>query len=165
MKNKDSILPVQKFSPIRSICQEASVDLYKIFVRLELVCIENGLQSLSACQIGVPLPLFVFRRNNFFEYYFSCTYRGCGEKISSIEECVSISNSQGKYKTFEVLRFLELDIEGKRLDIGKSSINDGFLVVDVFLRETGKTALIFQHEIDHCSGISLLDVGREINLF
>jgi peptide deformylase len=165
VKNKDSILPIQQILPVNSIGRDNPVDLYKIFIRLELLCIEKGLESLSACQIGVSLPLFVFKRNGIFEYYFNCRYIGRGEKISSIEECVSISNSQGKYKTFELARFFELDIEGKRLDIGKSSNNDGFLVSEVNFRETGKNALIFQHEIDHCSGISLLDIGKEINLF
>lgn len=165
MKNKDRIFEVKDFLKIESVDNYSLIDLYKIFIRLELFCLENNLGSLSACQIGIFLPLFVLKRKEKFEYYFNCSYLGLGEKIKSIEECVSISDSKGKYRTFEVERFLELDIRGKKLDIIQSSKNDGLSVSDVKIKEDGKISLIFQHEIDHCFGISLLNIGKEINLF
>lgn len=165
MKNKDRILEESNLPIPQEVQNENLVDLFKIFIRLEYVCKENNLQALSACQIGVPLSLFVFARNGSFEYYFNCSYEGLGENITCIEESCSILNEIGKYRTFEVSRFSEVDIRGKRLDIYNNVNDETFSCSDIFLKEENRNAVIFQHEIDRCRGISIGQIGKEINLF
>lgn len=165
MKKNEIILKQEEKLQINQISNEKLVDLFKIFVCLEQICLKNRLESLSACQIGIPLEAFVIFRNQKFGYFFNCSYDGIGEKITSIEECSSIVDNFGKYKTFEVSRFLEIDIHGKMLDISNSPSDDGFVVTEVNFRTSGKQSILFQHEIDHCKGVFISSIGREINLF
>lgn len=165
MKKNEIILKQEETLKINQVSSEKLVDLFKIFICLEQICVEKGLESLSACQIGIPLSAFVIFRNQKFEYFFNCSYDGIGDKITSIEECCSVVDAFGKYKTFEVSRFLEIDIYGKMLDISRSPSDDGFVVTDINFRASGKQSILIQHEIDHCEGIFISSIGKEINLF
>jgi len=165
MKNNDLILNVENFPKVNQKNDQNLFESFDIFSRLENICRERNLFSLSACQIGVPSSLFVFRRENKFDYFFDCDYVGIGQTIQSIEQCSSIFGDSGNYRTFEVSRFFEVDISGKLLDICREPNSSGLISKEVNFRESGRNAVIFQHEIDHCKNISISQIGKEINLF
>lgn len=164
MKSKSSIVSSSDILKVKLADQDNLIELFKAFVRLEQTCLENNLNYLSACQIGIPISLFVFKKQETFECFCNCKYEGIGTKIKSIEQCPSILDKNLKYRTFELERFFEVDIIGHKLNLIDNS-SCGLVLVEFNLREQGRNAIIFQHEIDHCNSICIDQIGKEINLF
>ena len=99
--------------------QDASLDnlmqLFRLCTKMERICDDNEGIGLSAVQIGIPWKLFIVKRNRQFEYYVNCDYEGFGDKIKSVEGCLSLRNEEGSFRRFEVERFAKVKIKGKQL--------------------------------------------------
>lgn len=134
--------------------------LYRISSAMVKLCEDAGGVGLSAVQVGLPLNLFVVRVRDFVDILFNCSYEGVGDKINSMEGCLSIKDSEGKIKTFELKRFPSIRLFGKRLFVSRDSSEPS--VVDVDEEVSGIRAVICQHEIDHASGILISDIGEQI---
>ena len=136
------------------------LDLYKLGMHMEQICLDNNGVGLSAVQVGIPYDFFViinFKKN---EYFFHCTYEGFGEKFKSIEGCLSLKDSNGNLQRYEVERFEKIKIKGKRLLV---SDNDPMLVISEFEEDVDNfNAIIYQHEIDHQNGILISQIGKPI---
>jgi len=138
------------------------LDLYKLGIYMEQICFENKGVGLSAVQVGIPYDFFVVLNMKKNEYFFHCSYEGIGDKIKSIEGCLSIKNEFGELKRFEVERFKTIKFSGKKLLV---SDNEPELSVQEFEQEVSNfNAIIYQHEIDHQNGILISDFGKEIFL-
>lgn len=134
--------------------------LFRLANKMEKICIDEKGIGLSAVQVGVPWNFFIFqKRGSIFDYYVNCTYKGSGQKIKSVEGCLSIKNSEGKCRLFEVERYEKVHVKGKQLIVS----GVGLVLNDIDFTVTGFQSIVMQHEIDHSNGI-LISVGREIEI-
>lgn len=147
-------IPRSTRDPLKEI---SLVEIFKICNRMEQVCLENDGIGLSAVQVGLPWNMFIVHRNNSFEHYLNCTYSPSGEVITSIEGCLSLKDSSGSIRRFELQRHSTILVTGQRL-----SFVDNISVEDFSFLETGLYSIVFQHEIDHSFGIFIKDKGKEI---
>lgn len=104
--------------------------------------------ALAAIQIDHPLKIIVVRNNyedkndqSFTVFINPQITKHEGELVSDYEGCLSVPDIYGKVKRFSKVRVKALDMEGKPFRVTA----EGFL------------ARIFQHEIDHTTGILFID--------
>lgn len=146
-------------------------DLFKAYVaamRMECVCAANNGIGLSAVQVGLPWDMFIIHRPSKksypadFEYYALCKYAGSGDKMKSIEGCLSLTAEDGSVRRFEVERYGEVVVSGKRLLMSE----DGqyAYLEDFESTEGGYYAVVFQHEIDHSKGVLISHIGKEVQV-
>ena len=137
------------------------MNLFRLCNKMEKICDDNDGIGLSAVQVGVPWKLFIIKRNRRFEYYVNCEYSGTGEKMKSVEGCLSLRKESGDFRRFEVERFSEIKLSGKQLVVsGMPSL----VLNDVDRVEKDLYAVVFQHEIDHARDVLISKIGREIEL-
>lgn len=135
--------------------------IFRLCNKMEKICDDNDGIGLSANQVGVPWKLFIIKRNRNFEYYVNCDYVGDGEKIKSVEGCLSLRNDSGEFRRFEVERFSKIKLSGKQLIIsGMPSL----VLHDVNREEKDLFAVVFQHEIDHGFDKLISDIGKEVEI-
>lgn len=135
------------------------VEVFKICNQMEKVCRDKDGIGLSAVQIGLPLDLFVILRGNSFEYYLNCKYESEGETITSIEGCLSIRDSMGSIRRFELQRYATVTVKGQRINF-----QNDLLIEEFSSLETGLYSVVFQHEIDHSFGLLISEKGREVQI-
>lgn len=140
------IVPVDEIPQATEALTDNLIDLFKLATKLEQVCFSKNGIGISAVQVGIPIKFFVINRNNSFEYYLNCDYEGYGEKVKSIEGCLSLLDKDGNTRRFEVERYSEVTVKGKQLIITDSSSLE---LKDINLVEKGLYSIVFQHEIDH----------------
>lgn len=137
------------------------VELFKLAYSMEAICGQNKGIGLSAVQVGVPWNLFILDRNSKFEYYYNCSYEGNNDYIDSIEGCLSLRNKDNSFKRFSLKRHSEVAIKGNIL----VESENGKIILEPFeKKENGLYSIVFQHEIDHASGILISQIGREIQV-
>jgi len=130
--------------------------LYRIFQQMESLCVKSEGIGLSAVQVGLPWKLFVARQGETFRYMLNCEYAPVGEETArGIEGCLSL-----KGRFFSVDRHKEVEVTGEELVVG-----DDLSVREVKLHLKGLASVLFQHEIDHCFGISIDQIGKEMHLW
>ena len=123
---------------------------------------KNGV-GLSASQVGIFKKIFVIKFSDKYHYFVNCDYNFVrDEKILSLEGCLSLYNSDGSLKSFELERYPEVEISGYELYDNKELEYQPLknYVVSGFL------AVVFQHEIDHNFGRDkMIDkIGKEISI-
>ncbi len=148
-------IPVGKDMPEDDLMQ-----IYKMVVHMEQLCFSSKGVGLSAVQVGVPYNVFIALKDVRFEYFVNCSYQGIGEKINSLEGCLSLRNQDGSLRNFEVQRFSKIHIKGKKLIVQKEDPTLSLIDVDEEL--SGFQCIICQHEIDHAHGKLISDLGKEI---
>jgi peptide deformylase len=132
---------------------------------MKRLCISEKGVGLSAIQVGVPWRLFIvvkdLKNPLNFRYLVDCKYLPVDEKkVASIEGCLSIRNSNGDFRRFKVDRYKNIDIVGKEM-----LVDDKLKLVDINERCYDNLAIIYQHEIDHTSGITIDQIGQEISIW
>lgn len=137
------------------------MSLFRLAAKMEAVCEREKGIGLSAVQVGIPWKFFIIKRGRAYEYYVNCDYTGLGSKEKSIEGCLSLKNSDGEIRRFEVERFQTAKVKGKRLKFGNAP---SLILEDFEETETGLYSVVFQHEIDHSYAKLISDIGREIEL-
>lgn len=148
-----NIVPLDQIPLAQDVPTENVIEIFKVITRLEALLLKKEGIGISAVQAGIPWKLFIVHRQNSIgksplEYYINCEYTPTEskEKITSIEGCLSLLNINGNSRRFEVQRYLEVLVTGKRLRITDTSD----LVLEDFKKtEKGLYAIVFQHEIDH----------------
>ena len=138
------------------------LELYKLGIYMEQLCFDSHGIGLSAVQVGVPYDFFVVMNMKKNEYYFHCTYEGIGDKVKSVEGCLSIKTHDNQLIRHEVERYKKIKFKGKRLIV---SDYDPVLSIQEFENEVENfNAIVYQHEIDHQNGILISDIGKPIYL-
>lgn len=136
--------------------------LYKLCSEMEVICTKESGVGLSACQLGVPLNLFVYlasNNKNYYEYYVNCDYQKIGKDISSLEGCLSLKNDNNELRRFDVTRSDKIIVTGYKL------IAYPELIASPIKEElSGFKSIVFQHEIDHAKGITINNIGQEISI-
>ena len=140
------------------------VGVYNFCEEMKRLCIAEKGVGLSAVQVGVPWRLFIAIKSLTFlgfRYFVDCKYLPVGEeKVASIEGCLSVRNSDGECRRFKVDRHKGIDLIGKEI-----LANDKLKLVDVNERHYDDLAIVYQHEIDHASGITINQIGQEISIW
>jgi peptide deformylase len=154
-----------KLFPVENIpegkpCGDDLVYLWKLGLQMQEICEKEDGIGLSAVQVGIPINFFVIDFYESFRFFVNCEYQFLSEnKIQGIEGCLSIKDTEGKIKHFQVERFEQVRITGKEL------IPDTMSLVDVDLTPKDYYGVVFQHEIDHSFGILISDIGKEVYLW
>lgn len=155
------IVPIENIPKAHEVPLDNLMTIFRLCTKMEKICMDNEGIGLSAVQIGIPWNLFIIRRGRQFEYYVNCSYEGKGNKIKSIEGCLSLRNEDGTFRRFEVERFEKARITGKQVLVsGMPSL----LLQDVDSEEHGLYSIVFQHEIDHSKDILISQIGREMEM-
>lgn len=136
--------------------------LYKICLKMQMLCLSESGVGLSAVQVGIPWRLFIAVNNPQdpfkFRYFVNCNYTPLDEeKIMSVEGCLSLKNTSGEFRRFKVNRFKNIRLVGQEL-----LARDRLELVDVNEIYEGDLSVIYQHECDHASNITISDIGDEI---
>jgi peptide deformylase len=142
------------------------IEVLKVCQNLQILCEkENGI-GISAVQAGIPWKLFLikgdgtcpFIKKNEYMYFVNCDYEDTiGEKIISLEGCLSVRSPSGQLRSFQVERFKNIILKGWYLSIEKN-LDLKELSENVSALEQG---IVFQHEIDHQKSILISDIGKE----
>jgi peptide deformylase len=151
-------IPKGEFVPL-----DNPIEVFKLITQMEKICVENQGIGLSAVQVGIPWNLFIIRLGNKFEYYPNCDYEGHGEKIKSIEGCLSLRDRHNNFRRFEVDRFEKITVRGQQLLVTMETPSIKYKLIDKELN--GDLAIVYQHEIDHAKQILISDIGKEIEIF
>jgi peptide deformylase len=157
------ILPHDKLpAGIVSAPTDNLLELYKLCLHMENLCLEHNGAGLSAVQVGVPWKLFVVRTpaTTKFDHFVNAEYTGLGEKVRSVEGCLSILGTDGQPRQFEVQRWGLIHATGYRLVV------DPDLKLLPLDNQFGNLyGIIYQHEADHHSGRLLTEHGREVEVW
>jgi peptide deformylase len=138
---------------------ESLIKLFAAFQEMKLLCIDDNGIGLSAVQVGIPWKAFValYPEQGEARYLIDCEYEGLGDKVDSVEGCLSLKDSSGNLQRYLVSRFEKIRIKGKEL------LTEGNLSLsDVDEEIEGYYAIVYQHEIDHHRGVLISDIGQEI---
>lgn len=166
------VTEIPKKEDIQDVPLDDLAAIYKVCSEMRKVCdSENGI-GLSAVQVGIPWKLFVmkmaqdclFGPKDSYGYFVNCDYKSSSkaDKIASIEGCLSLKSDNASLRHFQVERFTDVLINGKRLldDSSLSLVEIENLSVDV-----SNQSVVMQHEIDHHFGVLISDIGKEIFLW
>jgi peptide deformylase len=152
---------------IQDVPMDNPIEVLKVCQNLQILCEkENGI-GISAVQAGIPWKLFLikgdgtcpFIKKNEYMYFVNCNYEDTiGEKIISLEGCLSVRSPSGQLRSFQVERFKNIILKGYYLSIEKG-LDLKELSENVSALEQG---IVFQHEIDHQKSILISDIGKEV---
>ena len=156
-----SFVPVDKIPKGEDVPLDNLLEIFKLAVHMEAICLKHDGIGLSANQLGIPWKFFIVLKETGNEYFLNCSYEGIGEKNKSIEGCLSLRDKDGKLRRFEVERFDKIRFKGKQL---KLSHNPQLILEDVDKEASGLFGTVYQHEIDHFSLITIDQIGKEIRI-
>lgn len=131
--------------------------VFRKFSTLQAVCLrENGI-GLCAVQIGLPDRMFVTKNpDGTFRYFINTKYIPVGdEKFTSCEGCLSLPG-----RAFLVPRYTNIKVVGTEMLVGEGIT---FQEVSFDLSDPLYTA-VFQHEIGHCDGELISEIGKEVRV-
>jgi peptide deformylase len=160
------IVPIEDIPKAGDVPTENLIDVFRICTQMEKICTDNDGIGLSAVQVGIPWKLFIVlhdekKKGYYYKYLLNCEYAGHGDKGKSIEGCLSLRNSEGNLRRFEVSRFPNVIVTGKELAI----TDKGLELKDLKIALDGLYSIVYQHEIDHQNGILISDIGVEVELY
>lgn len=131
--------------------------LYNLGVSLQEVCEREEGIGLSAVQVGLPYNFFVIKFDEKYRYFVNCVYEAIdAKKEKSVEGCLSLKDSNGNLKYYEVERFTNIRISGKEVLASE--------IVDLSETPANIYRIVFQHEIDHQNQVLISDIGRRVYL-
>jgi len=149
-----AIVPVDKI-PKAVNCPLDVVEIYKICLMLEDLCIREKGIGLSAVQVGIPYKLFLTRLEKT-RFFVNCEYEKVGENVETVEGCLSLRDENGVCRLFKVSRSSEVIVRGLELVVdGEPKF------VEIEEKQTDYAAIVSQHEIDHHNDI-LISKGEEV---
>ena len=147
--------------PILSQDQKLNwADVEEALHQMRKLCYSLNGVGLHAVQVGLPFNMFVAQVSNFglpptevdLEFFASCKYEGIGEKINSVEGCLSIKDENGSI-LYVVKRYNKIILKGY-----KYIKDQGFIYLEQEF--SGFPAIVLQHEIDHGDNILISAIGE-----
>lgn len=140
---------------------EDLVDLLKLGLLMQELCVKQKGIGLSAVQVGLPLDFFIVSFPSQYRYFLNCKYEPLNDsKEKSLEACLSLRNLTGDLRFFEVQRHSSISVKGKEL-ISEPEL----AVVDFESIPDESVKIVFQHEIDHSRQILISQIGKEVFLW
>jgi peptide deformylase len=168
MKNNLNIVPVADIplgeNLVISNSSKTLFEIYKTCMQLQVLCVLEKGVGISAVQAGLPMKLFLVRYpQDNFRYFINCTFSPADEeKMTHLEGCLSLVNSKGQLRTFEVQRYKKIVVSGYELIDQQNELV--LKVLEDYYVE-GFFAAVFQHEIQHDQGILISDIGTEVDIY
>ena len=158
-----NIVPVVDIPIGQDVPLDNLFKVYDVCKQLQALCEQEHGVGIAAVQAGIPWKLFLVRfPDGNFGYFLNCDFESVGEEnILHIEGCLSLRNSKGKLRTFEVERHAHIKVSGLQL-VRKENDLVAEPLTDYFV--DGFSAAVFQHEIEHQKGILISDIGKEIEI-
>lgn len=154
---KYDLVPVKDIPQARFVTESDLPDLPALEDRMKAVCVKSNGVGLAAVQIGVPLWFCIFglpHKSGGMLWHFplvNCFYSSHEKRdLISEEGCLSLPN-----RHFVLRRYPAVAVQGSVLNL-KGKLEP---IATVF---TTHSSIIVQHEIDHCRGILISDMGLEI---
>lgn len=129
-------------------------DIISLGEKLVSRCAQLGGAGLAAAQVGYNKKMFVWLfKEGLFQVALNPKYFNAGsKKINTVEACFSYPNQryfiEGRYKYIQAVYYTFNRKTGKLIKVTKK------------LR--GDSAIAFQHEADHCYGITIATKGKLI---
>jgi peptide deformylase len=146
---------LEKFNP------DKIENYLKLSVALQIFCSSNNGVGLASVQCGIPNRLFVASEDSVhYRTFIDCKYEGVGEKIDSMEGCLSIKDEKGRLRRFLLKRYKKIRLKGFELIL--NDLNKKYKEIDEVFE--GLFAVVLQHEIDHNDGTLICDIGKEIEV-
>jgi peptide deformylase len=137
---------------------EDLVELLKLGLLMQELCTKQKGIGLSAVQVGIPLDFFIISFPSQYRFFLNCKYEPLNDsKEKSLEACLSLRNLTGDLRFFEVQRHSNVRVIGKEL-----VFEPELAIVDFESTPDETVKIVFQHEIDHSSGILISQIGKEI---
>jgi peptide deformylase len=159
-----------KIVPVEEIPQSSSLENFdkdniqnycKLAVALQILCITKSGIGLAAVQCGISNRLVIVSQDGMnYRNFIDCNYIGIGEKLDSLESCISILDKNGDLRRFLVKRYKKIQVKG--FEIFSNNITMQFKEVDETFE--GLFAVVLQHEIDHTEGTLISDIGKEVEV-
>lgn len=184
-----SIVPISEIPKAGETPTDNLMSLYKTYLEMaELAEKEDGV-GLAAVQVGIPWNMFVCKPPGYTAWgcFVNCKYSGnrtvspehktivpkpFKEKVAqypvhfggsreSQEGCLSLRDKYGRLQHYKLQRYIYVHVVGKRLLAGdeKPFLEDVDQIFD------GVESIVFQHEIDHASGILISSLGKKIMVY
>lgn len=136
-------------------------ELYKLGLSMQIVCEREKGIGLSAVQVGVPYNFFVINQDDNYRFFLNCTYTPITQdREKYVEGCLSLRDTAGKLRYFEVERFKQIHVKGKEL-VAEPQLQ----IKDFELSPTDYYKIVYQHEIDHAHLITIDQIGKEVFLW
>lgn len=162
LKNKFLSIVSAEEIPEASTTLLSTIELYNISLQMQDICKKINGRNLHATQVGIPINLFIVFANNEWNTFKDCIYEGVGEKVDSLEMCLSLKNNFGSLRSFQCQRFRKIKFAGSQLQTKNNRIEFSEFSMEV----DGLLSIILQHEVDHsCGKVKMIDrIGHEIEL-
>lgn len=152
------LVPVAEIPRLTNeVSTDNAVAVFKKFSNLQAVCLREKGVGLCAVQVGLEDRMFVVRKpDDEFRYFINAKYTPVGDdKFTSCEGCLSLPG-----RAFLVPRHRAVRVVGTEMLVG-----EGITFQEVDFEESDPVyTAVFQHEIDHCYGIMIDEVGREVRV-
>lgn len=155
---------------ISDVPMDDPIRVYKVCQELESLCLQNNGIGISAVQAGIPWRLFLVKGDGTcpmipkgkFGYFVNCDYKNTTEeRVVSLEGCLSIRSTDGQLRSFQVERYLMVNLFGYRLLLNTNDMKFEEINYSLSVLQQG---VVFQHEADHSYGQERLisKIGKEI---
>lgn len=157
MKNK-ALVPVAEIPrKTETVKQDEPIEVFKKLNVLRVICSREKGIGLAAVQVGMPDRMFVVRTpDDKFRYFINTKYEPVGEQtFTSCESCLSLPGRvflvprKNKVRVFGTEVLIEPEVTFKEVD---------------FEEGDPLYTAVFQHEIDHCDGVMIDEIGQEIRV-
>jgi peptide deformylase len=147
------LLQLEKNIPAQLVAKEEFKDVIETCKYLELICEKHRGVGLAAPQVGINKNFFVAKIRSQYRYFINCEYNkgNYSRKVYNIESCLSLNYGKDTYK---VPRWDMINVKGYEVIKGKAKKFEEYKANDV--------AFIFQHEIGHCMGELIRDIGEKV---
>ena len=139
------------------VATDDPIAVFRKFLTLQAICEQANGIGLAAVQIGLHDRMFVTKnQNGTFRYFINAKYTPVGdEKFTSCEGCLSLPG-----RAFLVSRYKIINVTGTEMIVGEGVVfhDVGFDVSDLLY------TAVFQHEIGHCYGELISEIGKEVRV-
>lgn len=157
-KSTFSLVPWEELEKIRNpkavdVKSENPKSIFEMAKHLTQCALDHRGVGIAAPQVGVARKIMVWAdEEGNFNISINPRYLSVGSRIQTVEGCLSIPG-----KNFQVRRYKAI-----RAQYWSVNLEDGarFVWVDQKLRRD--EAIRFQHETDHCEGVTIAQIGKEV---
>lgn len=150
------IIPVDQIPLAQPVDLDNLKSLVPIIKELAELCQSEDGIGISAVQVGLPFDLFLVHFGTY-HCFINTRYEPIESEgmTTSKEGCLSLKDGNDAIITYEVPRYKKIKLYGYELcsDLSLSKLNDYTVDHQVY-------NVVFQHEIDHSSGILISQIGK-----
>jgi peptide deformylase len=133
------------------VIPEEMEDIRKLGEVMIRLCAESGGLGLAAPQVGIMKKMFVWSNaQNQFQIVVNPVFFPDGKTTNVVEGCLTYPGKQ-----FFLKRYKAGNARSDMLDP-----NDNTKFKRLFKKLSGERSLIWQHELDHLSGITIATKGK-----